>query len=77
MVHKEVCHIRSREAATKEEAEEQLDSVVPPCSARACRAGEPRVAYSHGIRLYGAVCAGASGGDSGTGRDALTCTGKR
>ncbi len=33
-----------------------------------CAPDEPRVAYPHGIRLCGAVCAGASRGGSGTGR---------
>ena len=38
------------------------------CGVETCGADEPCVAYSHGNRVYGTVCAGASSGDSGTGR---------
>ena len=44
------------------------DLAVSRCGMETCGADEPRMAYPNGIRLYGAVCAVASAGDSGTGR---------
>lgn len=44
------------------------DSALSPCGPETCGADEPCVEYSLGNRLYGTVYAGASGGDSGTGR---------